>query len=465
MSGNLFSTERRKPAEDAAPQVKQSNLTRTEYERDYDRILFSTPVRRLADKTQVFPLDPHDSVRTRLTHSHEVANLARSFGTALVTQHKLLVDGLVDPMRSVPSVLAAAGLGHDLGNPPFGHQGEAAIREWFALNPNNLENLDGRYRDDFEKFDGNPQTLRLVTRLQVLSDNYGMNLTDATIGALTKYPVTSTELDPEHSWKKKVGVFQSEQAIVDEVWKRLGLAKACRHPCAYIVEACDDIAYSVLDVEDAVKKGLTSFGELMFYLEDACVGDDLSRDVLERSRANHKTNRARRLSPAELNDVSMQMFRVHALNALMDAAVATFVENAPTMLDGTNPKGVPDLFAGTRLCKSLKAFALSHAYQHRAVVEKELRGRELLHTLMNTLWEAVRQVTDAAKGPKGAKHRYVWNRISENYRRVLEAALKEKTHPEAYSRLQLMTDMVSGMTDTYVERLVDDLRRARALAE
>ena len=182
--------------------------TRTEVERDYDRILFSTPVRRLADKTQVFPLDKNDSVRTRLTHSHEVSNLARSIGTALAFNFDIAANAK-DSKRNIPALLASAGLAHDLGNPPFGHQGEGAIQSWFVDNAASvLVELDpGQLRQDFLLFEGNAQGFRLLTRLQLINDDYGLDLTHASLAALMKYPTPSHQVDKKHVAKKKHGFF------------------------------------------------------------------------------------------------------------------------------------------------------------------------------------------------------------------------------------------------------------------
>jgi dGTPase len=175
-----FLCNERRPRQVAKPAYEEAlwvSDVRTEIERDFDRLLFSTPVRRLADKTQVFPLEKHDSVRTRLTHSHEVANLARSIGTNLVTTTSLgQVTEHAD--RDIPSLLAAVGLAHDLGNPPFGHQGETAIRRWIKMrvhtdNSEAWANLCGGEKDDFLRFEGNAQTFRLVSKLQNLSDRRG----------------------------------------------------------------------------------------------------------------------------------------------------------------------------------------------------------------------------------------------------------------------------------------------------
>ena len=183
---------------------------RTEFERDYDRILFATPTRRLADKTQVFPMEENDSIRTRLTHSHEVSNLARSIGVRLAFEHAEEVFGTdhekLNVKRNVPSLLAAVGLAHDLGNPPFGHQGEIAMQQWFAEKFAN-EGIDV----DFSEFDGNAQTFRLLTRLQLLNDDFGLNLTVGTLAALIKYP--SIYGSANKGGFKKYGVFKSEAPI------------------------------------------------------------------------------------------------------------------------------------------------------------------------------------------------------------------------------------------------------------
>jgi dGTPase len=209
-----------------------TQVGRTEAERDYDRILFATPTRRLADKTQVFPMEVNDSVRTRLTHSHEVSNLARSIGVRLAFEH---ADAVFGPeheklvvKRNVPSMLAAVGLAHDLGNPPFGHQGEHAIQQWFQEG-----NVGEDVAIDFKEFDGNAQTFRLLTRLQVLNDQYGLNLTLGTLAALIKYPSVYGSADK--GGFKKFGIFRSEQQIANEVWEHTGLRPGIRHPLAYVM--------------------------------------------------------------------------------------------------------------------------------------------------------------------------------------------------------------------------------------
>ncbi|MGC3958564.1 MAG: dNTP triphosphohydrolase [Verrucomicrobiota bacterium] len=240
---------------------------RVQFERDYDRTVFSTPVRRLQDKTQVFPLDPNDSVRTRLTHSLEVSTIAR--GLARSVSIKLIEKGIITDIemgRKIEAIAATCGLLHDLGNPPFGHSGEDAIINWFK----NLQATDkavealGKetsFEQDFSQFQGNAQTLRLITKLQLLAKPEGLNLTFGTLSASMKYISNSLEAKEECAKPKqnrrhansKLGYFSSESSIVQRIREETGTGPH-RNPITFLVEAADDMAYSVVDIEDATSK-------------------------------------------------------------------------------------------------------------------------------------------------------------------------------------------------------------------
>jgi dGTPase len=455
----LLNNRRRKPKSGKATAgAGVADDGRTQFERDYDRILFSTPVRRMADKTQVFPLDPNDSVRTRLTHSHEVANLCRSIGVSLA--YGALKDVTVGTStRDIPAMLAAIGLAHDLGNPPFGHSGERAIQHWMTEHPKLLDSLaDGAQREDFIRFEGNAQTLRLLTRLQLISDDFGLNLTCGTLAALMKYPTGSDQIDKTKCATKKHGFFQSEAQIVGDIWQETGLKAGQRHPFAYVMEACDDIAYGVLDAEDAVKKGLASFADLMAFLEQEIPADDISRCVIKDALADHSVHLRYHLSPSELNDISMQKFRVHAIALTIDRARQAFEDNLDGLLDGTLHSDLLELSGARLLCKALKRFDREHAYRHKSVLALESRGFNVIQELMDHLWYAIENregrvpATAVRATPFAA---YAYQRISENYRRVFGA---NGPLCERYRELQLLTDMISGMTDTYAMNLCDDLK-------
>ncbi len=427
-----------------------TSVGRLELERDYDRILFLAPIRRLADKTQVFPMEANDSVRTRLTHSHEVSNLARSFGVRLAFENAEQVFGAehesLEVKRSIPSLLAAIGLAHDLGNPPFGHQGELAVQQWFKE--------DGCGEDvtvdvDFLQFDGNAQTFRLLTRLQILNDEFGLNLTVATLTALLKYP--SVYGSEERGGFKKYGIFNSEKNIIEEAWDHTGLREGVRHPLAYVMEACDDIAYSVIDAEDTVKKGYASFYDLMDYLDSHSDKDPVISDVVEASRKKNKEFKKESLSSKELNDISMQMFRVKAISEMIVSATSVFVNNVEFMISESIHPGF-ELIKNSncaQLCKALKGFDFDNGFQNREVLRLELQGNNYIKSMMTMLWRAVSKGDDESF----PYERYIFGEISENYRRVYNSSDKG-----LYAKCQLVCDALSGMTESYLICKHDEYR-------
>lgn len=498
--------------------LKENTGIREEIERDYDRILFLAPTRRLSDKTQVFPLEQNDSVRTRLTHSYEVSNLARSIGTQLAYENSDLFSGCRNIKRdgkltrTLPSLLAAIGLAHDLGNPPFGHQGESAIQDWFTDHAKDIfpkdKGIFPHIYQDFMKFDGNSQTVRLLTQLQVLNDKFGVNLTYSTLSAMLKYPQsseyvakkdeaiqlwegandTSSETCPhiKPTWKKH-GYFYSEADIIQDVWKETGLSEGVRHPITYIMEACDDIAYSVLDAEDIIKKGLASFHDLInhltYYME--CTRDKLKNDIrlseheketslkeldakfiliedtIESSKEKHKefSEPSLDLTPAELNDVSMQMFRVFAIGKLVNSVTESFVANFEPLMDVNKPiKDLMSISSASELCDALKNFDFKWGYKNKSVLKLELRGRNYIHKLMDMLWVGIhgRLSVEDSKNSKTPFGEYAYGRISENYRRVFEDS--SNSLPNEYKEAQLLTDAISGMTDSYLIVLHDELK-------
>ena len=444
----LLFSKRRKEIHDS-PESLGTGIGREEIERDYDRILFSAPIRRLADKTQVFPMEANDSVRTRLTHSHEVSNLARSIGVRLAFEHRQQVFGdHADDLRvqrTVPALLAAVGLAHDLGNPPFGHQGEFSIRRWFKDNRPDAA-------QDFLEFDGNCQTFRLLTRLQILNDDYGLNLTYATLAAMLKYPEFS---DSKPRRFKKFGIFDSERDIARDVWEQTGLAQGIRHPLAYVMEACDDIAYSVIDAEDIVKKGYASFNDLIDHLRSSKAGDDAAiREVVKSATDKNKEFRKEslKLSSSELDELSMLMFRVKAIAIMVKSATEAFIENVPHMMLGSIGSDFELIASSTSggLCRSLKDFDSRHGFRNPAVLRLELEGDTYIKETMDMLW---RGIVDHDKDDPFAQ--YAYGGISENYRRVYESSAREDR------REHLLCDAISGMTEKFLMTMHRDLMTLR----
>ena len=232
-------------------------------------------------------MDANDGVRTRLTHSHEVANLARSIGTRVCKAQKQSPFGDADLFDVIQPILSSIGLAHDLGNPPFGHQGEVAIGQWFdrrkewifckkAIGDDGLiEPVEKSLWSEFLEFDGNPQTLRILSRLQTSYRHVGLDLTAATLAGVLKYPVHAAKRDKDKLYIKKAGYFDSEREIVEWIRRKTGLIEKQRHPLTWIMEACDDIAYSVLDVDDLLKKGIISPDDVLVVLKHTDIVMDL----------------------------------------------------------------------------------------------------------------------------------------------------------------------------------------------
>jgi dGTPase len=228
------------------------------------------------------------------------------------------------------------------------------------------------------------------------------------------------------------------------------------------MEACDDIAYSALDAEDAIKKGLASFSDLIAFLQHRGMGDTVTTAVCNKAVAQNTEFREQTLSPAELNDISMQMFRVYAVGAMIREVTEAFSKELPIMLEGKQTKDLIECSGAKVLCGALKEFDKRYAYVHRSVLEIELTGYRVIQQLMDYFWEAITARENILV--VGSKRRdpfanYTYNRISENYRRIAETP--DNKMPVRYREMQLMTDMVSGMTDTYAIDLCKELEGCR----
>jgi dGTPase len=323
-------------------------------------------------------------------------------------------------------------------------------------------------KQDFLKFEGNAQAFRLLTRLQIVNDEFGLNMTYAFLAALLKYPVSSIGMTKGSQSRKKFNFFQSEAEIVREVWTETGLSEGIRHPLTYVMEACDDIAYSVVDIEDAAKKGLVNFNVLMAWLQHDASEDRVASEIVKKGNERHtgfrgKTLSAQQtLSPRELDDISMQMFRVDAIGRMVTAAVSTFVHYKDEIMGGTFDRELLAASDAAALWKSLKSFAKLHIYKHRQVLEVELAGHRTIHALMDIFWKAIidREKAEDLMSGRPPLSSYVYSLISENYRRVAEASTNKM--PMRYRELQLITDMISGMSDTFAISLHEELRRHHA---
>jgi len=448
----LLSTRRLKPKpKPSAGSSKVKGDLRDEFDRDSDRVIYCTPFRRLHDKTQVFPLEPNDSVRTRLTHSLEVSHAARGMARD-VCQWLVKKKGVTDlQAKSIETIAATCGLMHDLGNPPFGHSGEKAISSWFTrkeAEKDLLDELDGPYIEDFIHFDGNAQTLRLVTRLQILADFHGLNLTCGTLSASCKYIAASDARDKSAHEKSKVGYFASERKVMEAIRKETGTGLH-RNPITFLVEAADDAVYNTVDLEDGLRKGILDWGFVKESLRDRARGDGVLKGCIEWAEGRVKPAR-RDLSRRAREHAHIQYFRVRAIGCIVTSAAKAFISNYDEIMEGLYHGELVEDSGAAALVNACRDLNRYRVYCSDETLKLELMGRRIIWDLMDVFWEGVRQDEGRGKGSFAAK---AYDLMSDNYRRVFEKAKKEGKLPEKYCRLQLVTDYVCGMTDTFASQL------------
>ncbi len=448
--------------------TENTNEVRTEFRRDYHRIIGSASFRRLQDKAQVYPLERGDFVRTRLTHSLEVSSFAESLGDMifrrLISDGK---DGVDDAMREdCCDVLQCAGLIHDIGNPPFGHFGEFAIRRWFKDNlpvlrfkeKPVLELLNEQMQKDLLNFEGNAQALRIVSRLHCLTDmNTGMNLTYALLNTIIKYPVSSVGIDKSSGdiRTKKMGYFFSESGLFGNVTDATG-AGGRRYPLTYILEAADDIAYLTADIEDAVTKGYIDHNKLFSELSsngrgyiDAPGGlyDTIQtalnslNDCISRTAAN--------LPEPEIKAV--QQWTVRLQNMLIYAAADSFIAHYDDIMNGTFKTELLSTNPAQGLADILGDIAYRYAFRSKNLIRSEISE----HTIMNSLLDhivtaALRLNFDETDSVFDCDLAGI---LSENYIAICRKNCEGASEAEqCYYRLLLATDCISGMTDSYAEK-------------
>jgi dGTPase len=406
---------------------------RSAFEQDYDRIIFSHPFRRLQDKTQVHPLPEHDFVHTRLTHSLEVSSVGRSLGKRV---GEVILSRYPDLQKQFSlfdfgAIVAAASLAHDLGNPPFGHAGEDAISDFFGLHPQGQffkDKVEAECWSDLVKFEGNAQGFRILNKNQ-----FGLKLTYGTLGAFTKYPCTShlPSRDKQRRSQKKYGFFQTEKAIFSEVARELDLTTQgpdawCRHPLAFLVEAADDICYSIIDLEDGCSLGLVSYNEAEMLFES----------VITKSRS--KLGKVDSLgSQAE----KIGYLRALAIADLMDECTNLFLDYERHILDGVFDKALCDECQSKNALKQIIKVSIDKIYCARNVVEIEAAGHEVLPGLLDEFTKVGMHIMQNKPSRKYA-----------NLRKLLPQQVEQAISLEAdnyYHMLRNIVDFISGMTDRH----------------
>ena len=413
--------------------VANTEPSRSAFEQDYDRIIFSHPFRRLQDKTQVHPLPEHDFVHTRLTHSLEVSSVGRSLGKRvgeiILQRHPELKAS--HSLFDFGAIVAAASLAHDLGNPPFGHAGEDALSDFFIHQPQGQffkDKVSEAEWGDLTRFEGNAQGFRILNKNQ-----YGLKLTFATLGAFTKYPCPAwfPERDKILRSQKKFGFFESEKEIFREVGQALELIPAgdcafVRHPLAFLVEAADDICYSIIDLEDGCSLGLVSYEE--------------ARGLFEGLITKNKTKLGK-LDHLHSLPEKIGYLRALAIGDLMDECSSLFLANEDAILAGKFDQALADHCPSRDALKKIIKISVEKIYRARTVVEIEAAGHEVLPGLLQEFTTAGWYLMN---GTKSRKYQNLQLLLPEDIRSDIE-----RQPGQVYGMLRLITDFVSGMTDRH----------------
>ncbi len=366
---------------------KEQNETRLGFEVDYDRIIFSSAFRSLQDKTQVIPLSKTDFVHTRLTHSLEVSVVGRSLGRLagqkILEKHPHLQSVHGYQMNDFGAIVAAAALAHDIGNPPFGHSGEKAIGEYFSNGSGKRfkQQLSAEEYQDLVMFEGNANGFRILTEDRPGIQG-GVRLSYATLGAFIKYPKESLPHKPTpRIADKKFGIFQSEKKFFEEVATELGLLPTgsqkhtsyCRHPLAFLVEAADDICYTIIDFEDGINLGLIQEEYALEYLIN------LVKDSINTKKYHNLQTRADRLS----------YLRALAINTLITEAVEIFLKNEEAILKGEFHEALFDKSRYEAQITDIIKISIDKIYQSEEVIGKEIAGYQMLSHLLETYTQAL----------------------------------------------------------------------------
>nr|WP_315157670.1 deoxyguanosinetriphosphate triphosphohydrolase [uncultured Flavobacterium sp.] len=425
----------------------EQDETRLGFEVDYDRIIFSSAFRSLQDKTQVIPLSKTDFVHTRLTHSLEVSVVGRSLGRLvgkkIIEKYPYLQDIHGYQMNDFGAIVAAASLAHDIGNPPFGHSGEKAIGEYFSIGKGQQykNQLSPKQWQDLVDFEGNANGFSVLNSSRPGVEG-GIRLSFATLGAFMKYPKESLPKKPtKNIADKKYGFFQTDKDFFQEVAQEMGMIPNKnnpdigfeRHPLAYLVEAADDICYTIIDFEDGINLGLISEDFALEYLIK------LVKDSIDGSK--YKT--------LETKEDRISYLRALAIGSLINDAVNVFIENENSILEGNFPFAIMDKSKYKAQMDDIIKISVKNIYQSREVIEKELVGYQIIQTLLDKFITAYNNSFEGK---------------SSNYDQLILKMLPEKhllDKENLYERLLHICHYVSLLTDGNALRLYETLQGAQ----
>lgn len=428
---------------------------RNPFEGDYGRLISSSPIRRLQDKTQVFPLEQSDFIRTRLTHSLEVSYIASSIGLSI--EKFLLEQKYIEEVYKghISSLLRVSGLIHDLGNPPFGHFGEEAIRTYFLnffKDDKNKEGLENQEIQDLTNFDGNVQTFRILRKLQFFKDEYSFNLTYPSLACIIKYPHSSLNgnegKQAKHVALKKFGYFASENKDYEEISHVLKLHNK-RHPITYLLEAADDIAFSAADIEDGAKLGLIDFEIIK-----TIFGKNLkqNKDLLDEL---DKLYNQFQLFHNEKLFLIVQNFRVLTQGRMIGAVIDCFKNNYDAIMDGSFPYELILDSTASDIRKAYKELQLI-IFDNKKIMKTEIAGWEALYGLLDIFISATKSNNFQALGNN--KESRLYKIISSSFRFIYENYNKDENVSKQYKKYQLVVDYIAGMTDSYALDLYQKLK-------
>tara|TARA_R110002124_G_scaffold287347_1_gene473528 strand:- start:58061 stop:59389 length:1329 start_codon:yes stop_codon:yes gene_type:complete len=409
-----------------------TDLQRSQFERDFDRIIFSAPFRNLQDKTQVFPLPENDFVHTRLTHSLEVSSVGRSLGKSagkfLLDKYPELAAKKLQPF-DIGGIVATAALAHDIGNPPFGHAGEEAISDFFKFHDIGKmweQKCSANEWQDLTNFEGNAQGFRML-----VDTGNGMNISPATLAAFTKYPRPAwcQSTDKKRRSQKKFGFYTSNLSDYQLLAQKMGipqLAVNCymRHPLAFLVEAADDICYSIIDLEDGCTLGLVSLEETILLMA-AIIGERYDPKKLQKYS-----------SPKQ----KLAIMRAMAISQLIKETTFVFEQYETEILSGEFDQALTEIIPSAKRLEAITELSVKKIYRSQPVLEKEAAGYQVLEGLLSTFSEAL------------FNYHFDKERFSGHNKSILRLLPEEyelQTDHEAYVLMRELLDFISGMTDKH----------------
>ena len=423
----------------------QNIVSRTDFQRDFDRIIFSSAFRRLQNKTQVFPLPGSVFVHNRLTHSLEVSSVGRSLGSLageFIVQNfenELTEDSKNFYLYNLNNVIAAACLCHDIGNPAFGHSGEDAIASFFEKNESELKpKFTEKEWADLVNFEGNANAIRILTHKQTGKDEGGTQLTYTTLASIAKYPCEAIAKKKGHVNRKKFGFFQSEKQTF------LNIANATkmmveseepvifkRHPFVWLVEAADDICYNIIDMEDAHRLGIISTSDC----------ENLFMDLIQSVNEKDAKRSAEKLLLFSNKNERISYLRAKVINALINKSTELYQLHFSEILDGTLNKALLDIFKSeSESFQEVERFSIEKIYGHRSVVEIENAGYNVMYELLNHFIPPIIKEKSERKGFE---------------KKALQLIPSQFIYEDGtvYEKVLGVLDFVSGMTDNFATDL------------